>query len=470
MYNAHVFLGPSLDVKTASTFFPDAHYHPPIQCGDIIRLFRLNPALIVIIDGLYETIPAVWHKEILLAMERGIEVWGAASMGALRAAELHHYGMQGFGKIFHDFKEGHLSDDDEVAVLHLEEAKHFAAINDAMVNIRATCHKAFAEDVLTLDAKNKLLSYCKSQFYPYRSLMKAAMQLAQSDKTYLSFVEWLKKNGVIDLKKDDALSMLKYLHARKSAQIPTLAPAELSKSMTCYLRELILFANTSPFGHNAPWLPTIEQHIYSLHQQSPTTYMLMAEVVSFVQKLIVFFSEDNKAIDNEALINYIHENKLYSPENDFCIYKTHPLLPEIYSLICQAICLLHLTEQQLNDYLPAIAHYYDLPQDIAASSQKILRVILVLIFAINHHMDKPNLLIAKRYIEHHLKQLKNWRRYSQEKLKNWLAELPVSPQRFKALLNAYLRASSVHSLHAGKNEYYQWIYDVYALLYTSTKP
>ena len=38
---------------------------------------------IAIIDGYFERMAAVWHKEILVALERGIAVWGAASMGAL---------------------------------------------------------------------------------------------------------------------------------------------------------------------------------------------------------------------------------------------------------------------------------------------------------------------------------------------------------------------------------------------------
>ena len=118
MYDTHVFLGPTLDIKTAKRYLWQAHYHSPIQCGDLVRLLRLSPKRIILIDGLYEQVPAVWHKEIMLALDRCIEVYGAASMGALRAAELHAYGMQGIGKIFEAYKSCHLTDDDEVAVLH----------------------------------------------------------------------------------------------------------------------------------------------------------------------------------------------------------------------------------------------------------------------------------------------------------------------------------------------------------------
>jgi YcaO-like protein with predicted kinase domain len=43
--------------------------------------------------GIAVTTPTVWHKEILLALEHGVAVYGAASIGALRAGELDVFGM-----------------------------------------------------------------------------------------------------------------------------------------------------------------------------------------------------------------------------------------------------------------------------------------------------------------------------------------------------------------------------------------
>ena len=51
-------------------------------------------------------------------MAEGIHVFGSASMGALRAAELHQFGMRGIGRIFEAYRAGELEDDDEVAVIH----------------------------------------------------------------------------------------------------------------------------------------------------------------------------------------------------------------------------------------------------------------------------------------------------------------------------------------------------------------
>jgi len=40
-------------------------------------------------------------------MSRGVHVFGASSMGALRAAELAAFGMVGFGRIYDLFRTGH---------------------------------------------------------------------------------------------------------------------------------------------------------------------------------------------------------------------------------------------------------------------------------------------------------------------------------------------------------------------------
>lgn len=77
-----------------------ATYLPPVSQGDIAGLLRRRPRVIGIIDGYFERVPAVWHKEILLALSAGVHVVGGASMGALRAAELHSFGMVGVGEVF----------------------------------------------------------------------------------------------------------------------------------------------------------------------------------------------------------------------------------------------------------------------------------------------------------------------------------------------------------------------------------
>lgn len=465
MLNVHVFLGPSLDLSAAQKIIPQAYFHPPAQCGDIIRLFRLNPKLIVIIDGLYETTPAIWHKEILLAMQMGIEVWGAASMGALRAAELHRYGMRGFGRIFQAFETGQLNDDDEVAVLHLDETQGFSAVNDAMVNIRASCDSGIQHGLLTAAAQERLLTYCKQQFYPYRSLAKALQHLSKEDQqAYQPFTQWLSQHGLIDVKQQDACLVLEEAAHYQGCSVQPVLKQE-GNTLTHFLRELILFANATPFKRQESWFPLIEQNIHQLHERAPLEYMLFAELVSFQQKLMMFALHEPLDLDNESLSAYIQAQGLYNPEQDFAYYKSHAILAPLYTLICRAICLGNLTVLQIDQQLPNLLYYYHLPSTMQPSQKKLLVLLYILIFSINQHLASKGQQLSKAYLTHHLKQVKDWRKLAKPQFKEWLAAKAIGRPAFIAMLHSYLAAYSVQSLTVTKINYYHWIYDAYAMVY-----
>jgi len=86
-------------------------------------------------------------------MSQGIHVFGSASMGALRAAELAAFGMEGVGSIYEAYREGQLEDDDEVAVAHMPAAYGYKCTSTAMVDIRATLVAAQAEGVISATAR-----------------------------------------------------------------------------------------------------------------------------------------------------------------------------------------------------------------------------------------------------------------------------------------------------------------------------
>lgn len=163
-----VFLGPSLPVDRARELL-DAVYLPPIQQGDVLRVLRRGPTVIGIVDGYFDTVPAVWHKEILTAMAAGVHVFGAASMGALRAAELHPFGMIGVGRVFEWYRDGVLTADDEVAVAHGPRDTGYRSSCDALVDIRDACDAAAAEGVLPGPLAARLVAIARSMPYPERS-------------------------------------------------------------------------------------------------------------------------------------------------------------------------------------------------------------------------------------------------------------------------------------------------------------
>jgi hypothetical protein len=129
-----VFLGPSLPLELAHQCC-DARFLPPASRGDITRAIADGSNVIVLIDGLFGDRPSAMHKEILWGLSREIIIIGAASMGALRAAEMADLGMVGHGAVFEAYRDGRCQDDDHVAVLHAPADLGFISLSDAMVDI-----------------------------------------------------------------------------------------------------------------------------------------------------------------------------------------------------------------------------------------------------------------------------------------------------------------------------------------------
>lgn len=203
-----VFAGPTLPAAAIRERL-DAIVLPPAAVGDIARAVRRQPIAIGLIDGVFERVLPVWHKEILWAMSRGVHVFGAASMGALRAAELHPFGMQGIGRIFAGYCNGDLEADDEVAVLHGPADVGFPPVTEALVNVRATLDRAVGEGVLSADAGERLTALARECHYRDRTWAALLAQAAAGElaEPVARLRDWLPE-GRVDLKRIDALELL----------------------------------------------------------------------------------------------------------------------------------------------------------------------------------------------------------------------------------------------------------------------
>jgi len=205
-----IFVGPTLSPCDVSDVL-DAVCLPPVAHGDVYRAALKWPSAIGIIDGYFERVPSVWHKEILWAMSQGIYVFGSASMGALRAAELSPFGMTGVGAIFEAYRDGVLEDDDEVAVAHGSGEDSYRAGSDAMVNIRSTLLRARVERILDAEVVDLLLQIAKKLFYPERSyarILEVAAERLVPLNQLDDFRKWLSA-GAVNQKREDALLMLR---------------------------------------------------------------------------------------------------------------------------------------------------------------------------------------------------------------------------------------------------------------------
>ena len=224
--DCYVFTGPSLPPDEAGAVL-DAVYLPPVAQGDVYRVALKRPRAIGIIDGYFERIPAVWHKEILWAMAQGIHVFGSASMGALRAVELEPFGMEGVGAIYEAFLAGELEDDDEVAVTHGPAETDYRVGSEAMVNIRFTLARAQAEQVISAGTLSALGGVAKGLFYTERSypeLLRRGLAFGLSKGQLDALRAWL-PGGQVNQKRDDAIRMLEVIRDRLAEG---LAPKQVS--------------------------------------------------------------------------------------------------------------------------------------------------------------------------------------------------------------------------------------------------
>jgi hypothetical protein len=211
-----VFLGPSLDRQDAAAIFPQATFLPPAAQGDLLSLVSQHPAAICLIDGIFRQAPSVWHKEVLWALSKGIPVIGGSSMGALRAAELHEFGMQGIGEIFEAFRDGTLEDDDEVAVAHADAERAYRPASEAMVDIRATFAAAARLGIISDPTARRLTAVAKKLFFPdrqYETVIEDASADTPADAGELERLRAWLPEGRVRQKRCDAIRVLEFIRS-----------------------------------------------------------------------------------------------------------------------------------------------------------------------------------------------------------------------------------------------------------------
>jgi len=229
---AVIFAGPSLPPSVRPDD-PRFDWRAPARQCDVYRAALERPDVIGLIDGYFDAVPSVWHKEILWAMAQGIRVYGAASIGALRAAELADFGMIGVGRIFEMFRDGVLTDDDEVALLHGPAEAGYVQLSVPMVNVRATLDAATDDGVIGEPVAKAFAQVAKSTFYKertWKSVVRRVPGGEDSAESVARFKAWL-GHGYVDRKRADASYLLSVVGQESYLQRhPIGRPYSLSRS------------------------------------------------------------------------------------------------------------------------------------------------------------------------------------------------------------------------------------------------
>jgi hypothetical protein len=247
-----VFLGPSLPADEARKLAL-CRVLTPARQGDVWRALSLRPRAIALVDGLFEAQPSVWHHELLAAMEAGVAVFGGASMGALRAAELSAHGMVGVGQIFEWYRDGVLVDDSEVALLHADAEFGYQPFTVPLVNVRHVAAQARAARVLKPKQAQALVTVAAGVFYQERSWPRIleAVRPTWTAATQARWEAWFSQ-GVEDLKRLDALACIRAAAAFLSSGVPVHQPRGASRPPPSSLvRRRRLVDDVSVIGNRA---------------------------------------------------------------------------------------------------------------------------------------------------------------------------------------------------------------------------
>lgn len=340
-----VFAGPTITAAEIKHYLPHAWVHAPIECGDLLRVLRLHPKRLIIIDGYYEHKASVWHKEILLALQQGVEVIGCASLGALRAAELYQFGMKGIGQIFNGYFEGVLTDDDEVAVLHLDAAHGYQEMTVPMVNIRATLLLACQQGIIDEALAKTLVQQAKELFYAERNYHHLNINPNLRD--------WLNKH-YINQKHLDAIEALDW-----AANNPP-SPVTISHPLqhTVYLKRLTLQCNASAFSQPYDWLPQDEQEAITAQPHGVQQFAMILNLVDCITQ-----AEGDTARIHQWLHTQKEHLNLSLSAIKTCRKLLHAFFPEMKSSQVDTFAVIFLildgllTERSIYCKNESVSHY-----------------------------------------------------------------------------------------------------------------
>jgi hypothetical protein len=264
-----LFLGPSAPVADVRAIFAsvdaDLTVLPPARRGDLLRLQTERPEVVGVVDGLFFHVPALLHREIVLAVEHGVRVLGAASIGALRAAELDRDGMEGVGQIYRWYRDGVIDGDDEVALAHAPASEGYRPLAVALVNLRYLLIVAQRRGMIGARTAKAILAASRRIYFAERTnaaILSALEMQRLAAPGQIQALQGLLESGEIDLKRDDALLLARTVARRIAGEEAWPAPPRVQTRLTG------LFAGflETYIGHRVAGRHVAESLVMALHR------------------------------------------------------------------------------------------------------------------------------------------------------------------------------------------------------------
>ena len=204
----------------------------PCKQSDILNLLISNKVeRLIIADGFYKSVPAPWHKEILIAINEGVEVIGTSSLGALRAAELDAYGMIGSGEVYSYMKQD-LHDDSEVALIHELSTSQYRPLTLAHVEVIFWIRYCLGQELITESQAKGVIEISSKIFFEKRTKKFLSRVISESFPEIsieVIFRHWFSQ------KVKDLYSLLEKLNDRSDLPHPDSTPVVFDLSWTPYI-------------------------------------------------------------------------------------------------------------------------------------------------------------------------------------------------------------------------------------------
>jgi hypothetical protein len=200
----------------------------PAGNGDLTRAVLDGAKVIGLVAGVFGSVAAVWHKEILFALSEGVRVLGASSMGALRAAECARFGMEPVGVIAERYLDGSLDDDAAVALLHMPGELGWAPLTEPLVDVDATLGTLLRQTLIT-DQEARQMSTGAAAIFFKRRTVDAIVGCSTAEESRKATLKVLYEVYRRSQKREDALELLAQLRAAEPADPPETAGWTLSQ-------------------------------------------------------------------------------------------------------------------------------------------------------------------------------------------------------------------------------------------------
>jgi ribosomal protein S12 methylthiotransferase accessory factor len=256
-----VFAGPSLPPPDRRAF-EGVTYLPPASRGDVLQAARDYDA-VLLIDGVFHHDLAPSPKECYDATRHAM-MFGASSMGALRAAECAPFGFLPLGAIARWYANGAIDGDDEVAVL--THPQTHAALTVPLVNVRFAARFAHRRGMLSRAQCGEWIEAARGVYYMDRNWIDVLDAAPDAVRAVL-----LERNlAAFDLKRIDAVSALQTVLRMRARGIErrrnaVTIPQALPTVSGTYDRAV-------PFEQTLALVPMLRER-YGITRVAETTYL-----------------------------------------------------------------------------------------------------------------------------------------------------------------------------------------------------